>query len=631
MRNVNSFKNALLIFVDPAKHFTPEGASARGLVQFGKSMMAHYRGNGLSVYVVDGSETSDSNFVYDAAIGEIPLITVNVKELADEFGTKTLPSVALISETGKPVWHHSGAPRAYTIAIAIESLLGEPAYRKYRYDMAKKVSFRSPQSLEAVHEEKYDQIPHLPYFNHAEPKFDAVNEPPKTVGPGEYYVSTQEEYDRVKTKTFSPGDVVYFARGKVFYGMFEPSGAGTSDKPIKLLSYGRGPRPIIDAKREPGGIVLFNTEGWVIDGINIKGGRCWGIFVGSNIQEHRVYSDFTIRNCSVYDTGFEWPMTKMDGYSGPICFNVYDARTGEMGNVHFSNVLIDNCEAYNTTRGEGIYLGGSGQTTTRSENVTIQNCFVHNCGLDGILVMCGGNVVLRDNVAFHTGMSPVNVGYSPNSIWTWRCTKALVSGNEASFAHSPIHNKDGGAFDIDFYCKENVYEYNYAHDNDTYGISVFGAGYSENMPHPEDHITSSTVVRHNYFGHNQILGWGEVYFLTWNGGLVDGFEFYDNFIYSDPVDKAQPAITFPEVAYVGDLPRVFRDNVIYSSAGFFMDIASTDGVVFDGNHYYSDAKSLKWRWADVDYANLEEYRSKAAQEESGLFTDGCPSATDFAA
>jgi hypothetical protein len=237
---------------------------------------------------------------------------------------------------------------------------------------------------------------------------------------------------------------------------------------------------------------------------------------------------------------------------------------------------------------------------------------------------------MKDNVAIHTGKSPVNVGYSPNSIWTWRCTDAVVTGNDASFAHSPVHGTDGGAFDVDFYCKNNTYEYNYAHDNDTYGISVFGAGYFENMPEPDEHVTSNTIVRYNYFGNNQVVGWGEVYFLTWNGGLIDGFEFHDNFIYSKPADGVQPAITFPNVDYTGEDRRIFRDNIIYSSSGFFMNMVSADGVVFENNQYHSDAAQLKWHWANENYTSLAEFTAKTEQEKNGSFTQEMPGVWEMA-
>jgi hypothetical protein len=598
--------NTLLVFVDPAQYVKPkESASVRGLVNFCKNALVHYRGKGLRVAVVDATRKADDNFKYDAALGEVPLVKDGeAKKLTEKYNIHVFPSLVLTSGTGEAAWVCDTIPRAYTLAFAIEGLLGEPDYR-------------------ADHTNKET----LPYFDHQfEETVDShvYSYDKKTSGEsGVYYVNTQADFDAYKNKTFNPGDTVYFARGCTFEGMFAPAGGGTAEKPVSLLSYGLGPRPLINAKREPGGIVLFNTQGWEIDGINITNGRYWGIFVGSDSEEPKELSHFVIRNCSVSKTGNEWPSKKNDAYSGPVCFNVYDTRTGKSGNAQFNDIVIDNCETYDTTRGEGIYIGGAFDKR-RSDNILIQNCFIHNTGFDGLLVMCGSNVIIKDNVAFHTGTSPVNVGYSPNSVWIWRCTDALLSGNECSFAHSPVHNTDGGAFDVDFYCKNTTHEYNYAHDNDTYGISVFGAGYHENMPKPDDHITANSIVRKNYFGNNQVVGWGEVYFLTWNGGLVDGFEFYDNFIYSNPKDGVQPAITFPDVNYTGEQPRIFRDNVIYSSTGFFMNMKSTDGVVFENNYYYSDADALKWHWANDDYTSLADFALKTGQEKNGYFSTTKP-------
>jgi len=580
---MEKFTNTLLVYMNPAKYY--EDANLRGLVQFSKSALALYRSKGLKVKVVDVTGSACENFIYDAALGEIPLIS----EKSDiDF------QLILLAENGEVFWKYDRIPRAYTLGFAIEKMLGEPDCRK-REDFE------------------------LPYFDHTA----AEKSEPVEKGNG-FYVANQADYEELKTKTFQPGDEILFLRGQVFHGMFAPKGEGTAEKPIRISSYGIGSRPVINAWRDPGGVVLYNTQGWEIDGVNVTGGQFWGIFVGSDKSDGEIFSDFTIRNCSVYNVGFEWPSRKDDAYSGPICINVYDARTAKMANVHWRNVLIENCETYNTTRGEGIFVCGAYGVATRSENVTVQNCFVHDVGHDGILVMCSKNVLIKDNVAFHTGISPVNVGYSPNSIWTWRCTDAVVTGNDASFAHSPIHGTDGGAFDVDFYNKNNIYEFNYAHDNDTYGIAVFGAGYNERMAEPDEHITSNTIVRFNYFGNNQVVGCGEIYFLTWNGGMVDGFEFYYNFIYSKPKDGLQPAITFPTVEYTGDMPRIFRHNMIYSSTGFFMNMEAADKVVFEDNEYYSDANDLKWKWANGEYKSFADFSAATGNEKSGNFTANKP-------
>jgi len=600
---MKSFKNTLLAFIDAPSFFLPECSAVRGMIQFCKSMRAHYRGKGLNVVVLDGSEKADANFVYDAALGELPLVIKGAREYAAVYGVTDLPFLVLIDSEGQVAWKYKGSPRAYTLAFAIEAMVGEPDYRSK--------------------DDRYNEET-LPFFDHTTPSITVAFDTPKG-NKGEYYISSQEDFDAIKNNAFSPGDTLYFARGKTFKGMFMPSGAGSGDKPIRLSSYGVGQRPVIDGGREPGAIVLFNTEGWEIDGINVTGGRCWGIFVGSDYKDLRVLSNFTIRNCSAYKVGYEWPTIRNDAFSAPICFSIYDARTGEMAAVNWNNVLIENCESYNTTRGEGIYVNGAYKTVSRNENVTVQNCFVHNTGFDGILVICSKNVLIKDNVVFHTGLSPVRTGFSPVCIWTWRCTDVLVTGNEASFAHSPEYNNDGGAFDIDFYNKNNIYEYNYAHDNETFGISVYGADQVEDgAALPDDHITTNSIVRHNYFGNNQVVGWGEIYFATWDGGCIDGFEVYNNFVYSNPVDKQQPAITFPTVEWAGELPRLFHNNIICSAIGYFANIACAEDVLFYSNQYYSDADSLKWSWANSDFDTFTNFVKETGQEQGGSFTQGKP-------
>ena len=78
---MTQLSNTLLVFIKPARYQgEPE---ARGLLQFCKGMQAQYRSKGLKVAVV-AKGGADRNFMYDAALGEIPFIT-------DEEGPRKTP------------------------------------------------------------------------------------------------------------------------------------------------------------------------------------------------------------------------------------------------------------------------------------------------------------------------------------------------------------------------------------------------------------------------------------------------------------------------------------------------------------------------------------------------------------
>lgn len=51
-----------------------------------------------------------------------------------------------------------------------------------------------------------------------------------------YRIINQKDFDRVKTKTFQPGDRILFKRGETFEGQFAPSGSGRKDWIPRSLS-----------------------------------------------------------------------------------------------------------------------------------------------------------------------------------------------------------------------------------------------------------------------------------------------------------------------------------------------------------------------------------------------------------
>ncbi len=63
-----------------------------------------------------------------------------------------------------------------------------------------------------------------------------------------YLISSQANFDHLKTETFQPEDLILFKKGVSFVGMFSPKGKGTSESPIRIDVYGQGHSPRIEAK-----------------------------------------------------------------------------------------------------------------------------------------------------------------------------------------------------------------------------------------------------------------------------------------------------------------------------------------------------------------------------------------------
>src|SRR5262249_14956875 len=126
--------------------------------------------------------------------------------------------------------------------------------------------------------------------------------------------------------------------------------------------------------------------------------------------------------------------------------------------------------------------------------------------------------VAHDNGAMDRDIS------TPVGIWTWNTDTATVELNEVYNQHAK--SADGGCFDVDFFNRRNTYQYNYGHDCDGYGISIYGALHD---------VTTDTVIRYNVFANNsRKIKVGALHTACWDGGALDGVQFYNNTIYHNP-------------------------------------------------------------------------------------------------
>jgi hypothetical protein len=276
---------------------------------------------------------------------------------------------------------------------------------------------------------------------------------------------------KVSATTFAPGDTVLFHRGTRCLGMLWPKGSGDEGRPIRIGSHGRGARPVIDGGQERAALKLFNQQGWEIEDIETTGGSPYGIYIGGDAGRLR---HFRLRNAVVRDVSGE--VKAKD--SGLVVVRADGAATIE-------DVVIDGVIAHHTTQWAGVIVRGASREN-RARDVTVRNTIVHDVFGDGIVLFQVENGLVEKSAAWLTGLQPLQTIGTPNGIWTWRCRKCTVQWTEGFFIDSP--GVDGGVYDIDWGCDDNVVEHNYGHDAQGYCASVFAA---------EKEITTNSVVRHN--------------------------------------------------------------------------------------------------------------------------------------
>lgn len=411
---------------------------------------------------------------------------------------------------------------------------------------------------------------------------------------------------RVNAAEFAPGDSILFERGGTFAGMLAPKGSGAPGAPITLGAYGTGERPVIAGPTEEftAAIKLENQEYWVIRDLETTGGCQWGIYIHHDLPG-TVLHHFRIINCFVHDVaGMHNSSTGKN--TGCIVFN------GTAADGHFDDVLVDGCAAGATREWAGIFLYSDYRSASYSTNITFRNCTVYETDGDGIVVFGGQDALIENCVAHDVGNDPHKDIGTPNGIWTWKTSRGIVQNCEVYRTHSP--GVDGGAYDIDYYDRDNIVQYNYAHDCDSYGVAVFAAA---------SDTTVNSIVRYNIFANNgrasDTAQEGDFYILTWDRGKIDGLQIYNNTSYWNP-EGNHPCYRDRGTDFAGTLPRFFKNNIIYATVPSLID--AQKAVEFDHNCYwYAGPGKPVWIYDGKTYTDFAAYQKGSGQDAQGMYRD----------
>jgi hypothetical protein len=255
----------------------------------------------------------------------------------------------------------------------------------------------------------------------------------------------------------------------------------------------------------------------------------------------------------------------------------------------------------------GVYtpLGES----PRGSGITIRNSIVHDVAGDGILLSLARNGLIEHNVSWNTGMQHTESIGTPNAIWEWECDDCTVQYNEGFSSDSP--GVDGGVFDIDWGCHNNIVQYNFAHDSQGYCASVFGAG-------GDPGSSTNSIIRRNLCldnGRSPRLAQrqGAIYLSTWDNSHLSGVEIYNNTVLWDPPPDAPALVNEAEIE--PGAPRVFENNLIVSRSPLL--VRSTRSLQLDRNQYrVIGDTSPAWQYGTQTHLTLASLQS-AGQEREG--------------
>lgn len=379
--------------------------------------------------------------------------------------------------------------------------------------------------------------------------------------------------DRLAVEPLGPGSAVWFVAGTTCAGTLRLDGSGRAGAPIRVGAWGEGAPPTIRGTGEA--VLRLDDQSFVtLSGLELDGGTRWGVYVTAG----GLVEGITLRDLEVHGVrsrgGADAKAT------GLVVFTVESAAGW------FEDILVEEVVAWDTNLWSGIFLYGTAwrQDGPRSARITFRGNVVHDVAGDGIVAFGAEDVLVEGNLAYEVGQIATDAVGTPNAIWTWDCHRCTVQFNEAHHAHSP--GNDGGGFDIDYDTRDNVVQYNYAHHNDGYCVSVFAA---------EGSTTTGAVVRHNVCldngqGEDQAFQ-GDLYLTAWNGGVLG-----DVLVTHNTVVRSEGWPALVVLAAPGAGSGIYN-NLFVTRTDWLATVV--DGVDVSDNLWFTEADAA---WFDDDGA-----------------------------
>jgi hypothetical protein len=185
----------------------------------------------------------------------------------------------------------------------------------------------------------------------------------------------------------------------------------------------------------------------------------------------------------------------------------------------------------------------------------------------------------------------------------------MIQFNEVYQMHT--YSWDGGAFDIDWGSENVTIQYNYAHDNDGYGVQLYAPS----------GVISNSIIRYNIFSNNDRKAGGndgEIW-INSAGGKFNGIQIYNNTVFRSPTN-ATPAVGTGGFTTTGGLLYLFENNIIYSTGNLMTQLPAA--FQSDNNAYWTtSASSPSWTYNGVTYSGFAAYVAATRQDQHGVFGD----------
>ena len=402
----------------------------------------------------------------------------------------------------------------------------------------------------------------------------------------DFFISTQEDFDRYRQAIFSPGDRILFERAHTFDGMFAPTVVGTSAQPITISTFGTGQPPRIDNHgiihphptrsnaTVSAGIFLLNPEYVTVKNLEITnnnggdqdGESLFGILVRSE-DTGKHHQQIIIDNNYVHDVNGavagkgrggihvigSSPTSSMSSSYNDL--RIINNTIEDVGGVGIATDLPDVATAVTFT--------GDGLRPNAATNVYIARNVVKNSGRNSYIIRDSDYPIIEYNLSGNSSLYDKG-----HSFFNFNTIGAVFQYNEAYGNTGPADESDRGGFDADYNAVDTTFQYNYSHSNNYFA----GA-----MKKPNDNVT----IRYN-ISVNEIFG---AYFFGFDAqkSLTD-LKIYNNTHYLNATINSPALIVKDRKPH----ETTFSNNIFYSEDAGIPGANTDNGinVIFNTNAYF---------------------------------------------
>jgi hypothetical protein len=420
---------------------------------------------------------------------------------------------------------------------------------------------------------------------------------------GDAWAVAWRSIDRVNEQRLEPGDRVLFQAGFSYPGtlVLDARDAGSALAPVTISSTGEG-RATIDAS-QGSAIEIRNAGGFVIEDLNLSGGWDAATQRGSADDSAGIAAENTLGR-GQRQTFLRMRRLEISGFKA-AGIRINAAPDDDAKNAGFEGVEISDSDVHDNGDA-GIVSGGP---FTRADGYSHRAFLIRgvrvyrNRGLADKTEHTGSGITLADVdgaliehcTAFENGEFNDSEAGGGFGIWAWDSNAVVIQHSEAYANQS--RSADGGGFDLDGGVTNSVVQYNYSHDNHGAGFGIFQFAFAR--------PAGGNVIRYNISQNDGMA------FLLWDGnGDLEAVDVVHNVGYGErPVVMSYSAL------------RAVRllNNIFYGVGETLLDIASQQGLTFQGNDYWAGGGPLAIAWNTLgptpsNFASLADFAGATGQE-----------------